>query len=107
MRAVCSALQIIQRQSSISANLASEPWPRSRTCHRDRMPEVVMSEFLRRFAQQFSDLNKDNLQRLNQLYTHDVQFTDPLHEVQGLVQLRSYFEELYANVSELRFDFHS
>ena len=33
-------------------------------------------------------------------------FTDPLHEVQGLAHLRSYFSELYANVSELRFDFH-
>lgn len=66
-----------------------------------------MSDFLRRFARQFADLNKDNLQRLDELYTDDVQFTDPLHEVQGLNQLRSYFAELYANVSELRFDFHS
>jgi hypothetical protein len=65
-----------------------------------------MSEFLRRFARQFSALNKDNLQSLGELYSDDIHFTDPLHEVQGLAQLRDYFGELYANVSELRFDFH-
>lgn len=65
-----------------------------------------MSNFLRHFAQQFAELNKDNLQRLDELYTQDVFFTDPLHEVQGIGQLRGYFSELYANVSELRFDFN-
>ena len=65
-----------------------------------------MSSFLRQFAQRFAQLDKDNLQRLGELYTDDVRFTDPLHEVQGLGQLRGYFAELYANVSELRFDFH-
>ena len=65
-----------------------------------------MSSFLRQFAQRFAQLDKDNLQRLGELYTDDVRFTDPLHEVQGLGHLRGYFAELYANVSELRFDFH-
>ncbi|WP_285419430.1 nuclear transport factor 2 family protein [Pseudomonas sp. efr-133-TYG-5] len=65
-----------------------------------------MSEFLRRFAQRFAALDKDNLQRLDELYSDDIHFTDPLHEVQGLAPLRSYFSELYANVHELRFDFH-
>ncbi|KAB0487563.1 SnoaL-like domain-containing protein [Pseudomonas reinekei] len=65
-----------------------------------------MSSFLQQFARQFAELNKDNLHRLNDLYTQDVRFTDPLHEVQGLGQLHSYFAELYSNVSELRFDFH-
>lgn len=65
-----------------------------------------MSEFLRHFAHQFAGLNKDNLQRLGELYSDDVQFTDPLHQVQGLGQLQEYLRELYSNVSELRFDFH-
>ncbi|MFP0198443.1 MULTISPECIES: nuclear transport factor 2 family protein [Pseudomonas] len=65
-----------------------------------------MSEFLRSFAQRFAQLDKDNLRNLDELYSADIHFTDPLHEVQGLAQLRSYFSELYANVNELRFDFH-
>ncbi|WP_047285330.1 MULTISPECIES: nuclear transport factor 2 family protein [Pseudomonas] len=65
-----------------------------------------MSDFLDNFARQFAALDRHNLDRLGQLYSDDIQFTDPLHEVQGLAQLRGYFAELYANVRELRFEFH-
>ena len=65
-----------------------------------------MSDFLRGFARQFAELDKDNLERLDELYTADVHFTDPLHDVLGLETLRRYFTALYASVSELRFDFH-
>ncbi|MGR4038857.1 nuclear transport factor 2 family protein [Pseudomonas sp. 910_21] len=65
-----------------------------------------MNDFLDRFARDFSSLDKHSLQRLDQLYSEDIQFTDPLHEINGLPRLRHYFAELYANVSELRFDFH-
>ena len=65
-----------------------------------------MSDFLHQFARTFSELNAGNLQRLGELYSEDILFRDPLHEVRGLSQVRRYFEELYANVSELRFDFY-
>ncbi|MGV8918745.1 MAG: nuclear transport factor 2 family protein [Pseudomonas sp.] len=66
-----------------------------------------MSDFLRHFAQRFAELDKDNLQQLNELYADDVVFTDPLHEVHGLRNVQLYFGELYANVSHLRFDFYA
>ncbi|MHA6494063.1 nuclear transport factor 2 family protein [Pseudomonas borbori] len=66
-----------------------------------------MSDFLRQFAHTFAELNKNNLQRLDELYSSDALFCDPLHEVRGLDNIRSYFAELYANVSELRFDFYA
>lgn len=65
-----------------------------------------MSDFLRRFAEDFAELNKDNLERLGQLYSDDALFCDPLHEVRGLANMQRYFAEMYANVSELRFDFY-
>jgi len=65
-----------------------------------------MSDFLHRFARTFSELNAGNLQRLNELYSEDIRFCDPLHEVRGLSNVRRYFEELYGNVSDLRFDFY-
>jgi hypothetical protein len=65
-----------------------------------------MSDFLHQFARTFSELNAGNLQRLGELYSEDIRFRDPLHDVRGLSQVRSYFAELYANVSELRFDFY-
>lgn len=64
-----------------------------------------MSEFLRDFARVFASLDKHNLERLHSLYSPDIQFTDPLHEVQGLPRLHEYFSELYANVSHLQFVF--
>lgn len=66
-----------------------------------------MSDFLRQFAQAFAGLHKDNLDQLDQLYSTDALFCDPLHEVRGLSNIRRYFAELYANVSELQFDFYA
>ena len=65
-----------------------------------------MSDFLRRFAQAFTALDKHNLHLLDSLYSQDIAFADPLHEVHGLPALHRYFAELYSNVSQLRFDFH-
>lgn len=65
-----------------------------------------MSEFLQRFAERFAELNANNLERLAELYSDDILFRDPLHEVCGLAALQDYFAALYANVRELRFEFH-
>jgi hypothetical protein len=64
-----------------------------------------MDDFLHRFAEGFSALNKDNLQRLGELYSADIHFTDPLHDVNGLSDLQDYFAQLYANVEQLDFQF--
>lgn len=65
-----------------------------------------MSDFLQRFARDFASLGAHNLNRLGELYAEGVVFRDPLHEIRGLANLQNYFAALYANVSELRFDFH-
>jgi hypothetical protein len=65
-----------------------------------------MSDYLRQFAHDFAALNKDNLHLLGKLYSDDALFCDPLHEVRGLSNMQRYFGEMYANVSELRFDFY-
>lgn len=65
-----------------------------------------VADFLRCFASEFAALDGSNLHNLKHLYSHDVRFSDPLHEIQGLTALEEYFTELYANVSELGFTFH-
>ena len=65
-----------------------------------------MSAFLHDFAERFAALNKDNLDLLGELYSDDLLFRDPLHEVHGLTAVRRYFAELYANVEALHFEFH-
>jgi limonene-1,2-epoxide hydrolase len=66
-----------------------------------------MSDFLRQFAHTFASLDKDNLSQLGQLYHHAAVFTDPLHEVRGLDNIHAYFAQMYANVSELHFEFYA
>ena len=64
-----------------------------------------MSDFLRRFSQSFAALDKHNLHLLDSLYSQDIAFADPLHQVHGLPELRRYFSELYSHISQLRFDY--
>lgn len=65
-----------------------------------------MSSFLESFARRFASLDAASLNRLDELYSPNVRFQDPLHRLDGLAELRRYFESLYANVLELRYDFH-
>lgn len=64
-----------------------------------------MNVDMHKFAERFAALNASNLEQLSELYHPEICFRDPLHQVQGLPALKAYFAELYANVSELRFDF--
>lgn len=64
-----------------------------------------MSDFLRNWGQRFAALDKDNLHLLGELYSDGIAFADPMHEIDGLADLRQYFAQLYANVQDLRFDF--
>ncbi|WP_304639877.1 nuclear transport factor 2 family protein [Pseudomonas sp.] len=58
-----------------------------------------------RFAEGFAAIGRDNLSKLTDLYHDDLVFTDPLHEIHGLAAMHAYCANLYANVSETRFDF--
>jgi len=62
-----------------------------------------MSVYLQQFAERFAGLNRANLDTLEKLYSEDVSFRDPLHHIQGLQALRAYFEQLYANASDIRY----
>lgn len=65
-----------------------------------------MSTFLQQFAERFAALDRDHLEHLTSLYSTDVCFIDPLHQINGLNALQRYFSELYANVEDLSFQFH-
>lgn len=65
-----------------------------------------MSDFLQQFARDFAALNASNLDQLGELYTPDISFRDPLHKIDGLPALKDYFTQLYANVTDIHFEFH-
>lgn len=65
-----------------------------------------MSTYLDHFASRFATLDAGCLERLEELYSPDIEFRDPLHQVQGLPALHAYFVQLYANAKDIRYDFH-
>lgn len=61
---------------------------------------------MEKFLRVYQELNADNLYLLKEIYSDDVQFIDPAHEINGLNQLTEYFSTLYKNVESIEFSFH-
>lgn len=57
------------------------------------------------FCRVFTRLTPDTPMPLDELYTPDVRFEDPLHRLEGLDQVRQYFTRLNAGLVEGRFSF--
>lgn len=53
----------------------------------------------------YNQIDLENLHLLETLYDEDVIFTDPFHKIEGLKNLKSYFEELYTNITHIHFDY--
>lgn len=64
---------------------------------------VPLDHHLDGFVRRYNELNKSNLSELSELYTPDVTFVDPIHEIKGLDALTEYFEHLYENMLECEF----
>lgn len=58
---------------------------------------------LTHFINVYSQLNKDNLSLLNDLYHPLIEFQDPAHQLQGSQQLQRYFAQLYQNINYCHF----
>ncbi len=57
------------------------------------------------FLQMYKELSYDNLHLLEGVYSSDIRFVDPAHEINGLGQLTEYFAALYQNVEAITFNF--
>ena len=66
-----------------------------------------MSGALDYFKYTFNRLNAKQLDLLGEIYTPDVSFRDPVHELQGLPALRDYYGRLYQGVVSCRFEFEA
>lgn len=57
-------------------------------------------------AQVYQQLTKENLSLLETVYHDKVQFEDPVHTLNGWPAVAAYFDALYTNVIDCRFDIH-
>ena len=57
------------------------------------------------FLEVYQKLDRDSVELLDTIYTADITFRDPAHEISGLDNLRTYFRNLYQNVDQVQFSF--
>lgn len=55
--------------------------------------------------QVFNELRANNTEILDGFYTADVVFEDPLGQVNGLNSMKEYYQAMYKNVQDIRFEF--
>ncbi len=60
---------------------------------------------MKEFLDLYRILNRNNVDRIDEIYSEDIHFIDPAHEIRGLDNLLGYFKNLYANVEQIEFDF--
>jgi len=64
-----------------------------------------VNDLIRQFKIFYSDFNKMDLDRIGDIYSDNIIFRDPIHEIRGLANLQSYMTEMGENVSECRFEY--
>ena len=60
---------------------------------------------MEKFLDVYRNLNSNNLERLQDIYTQNIRFVDPAHEIFGLEALTRYFAKLYENMDPPQFRF--
>ncbi len=65
----------------------------------------VMASNLSRSVEFFRKLDKNHMDLVEQFYDKNAVFQDPVHKLDGSSAVRAYYEKLYKNVDEIRFEY--
>lgn len=60
---------------------------------------------IEKIKEAYNYVNKDTLDFLDQFYSSDIEFVDPIGTHKGLRAVKAYYQRLYKSVEEIRFDF--
>jgi hypothetical protein len=60
---------------------------------------------IERFKTYFRVLHESDLSQLRHLYSDQVLFKDPVHEIRGLVELEDYFTTMCGDLTDCRFEY--
>lgn len=60
---------------------------------------------LEKFKQYFSPIDFTDQSNLNEIYSDQIVFKDPIHEIKGIENLKAYFQKLNDNLIEGSFHF--
>lgn len=71
-----------------------------------RLPTMTTKKTLvDRMKIYYKDLHAADLSDLHNIYADNIVFKDPVHKIQGLVELEDYFQALCIDLSDCRFEF--
>ena len=70
----------------------------------ERTPNSSEVDIIQQFAELYQCLNKDNLCRLSEVYSDDIEFVDSAHSLKGIQALTYYFDGLYGSLNDCQFD---
>lgn len=62
-------------------------------------------EIVKKFKGYFASMNLNDDSALGEIYAENVEFQDPVHRINGLSELRTYFSRLNKNLIEGSFNF--
>ena len=63
-----------------------------------------MSPIIKQFCDYYQELSIDGLSQLNSIYSKNITFVDPIHEINGLANVHDYFAKMLANLNSCRFE---
>ena len=66
---------------------------------------TTKNSLVERLKSFYRELHAADLSKLHSIYAVNVNFRDPVHKIQGLVDLEDYFEALCLDLTDCRFEF--
>jgi hypothetical protein len=74
-------------------------------CEMSEARQVTDLPLLYRFKQFYRDICQTPLDSILEVYDNEVVFKDPIHEINGIAELRTYLQKMNSGVSEGRFEY--
>jgi hypothetical protein len=66
---------------------------------------IKTTPVIERFKNYFRVMHEADLARLREIYSDQILFKDPVHDIRGLVELEDYFTSMCADLSDCRFEY--
>ena len=63
------------------------------------------TSLIERFKNYFRVLHESDLSELGDLYSDQIIFKDPIHDIRGLVELEDYFTAMCSDLTDCRFEY--
>lgn len=64
-----------------------------------------VADIVEQLEQLYDDLNEESIAKLDTLYCDEVTFVDPIHHVQGIANLKTYFRNTIKGIDYCHFAF--